>query len=202
MYIFCDLETSGLDPKIDVILEAAFAIVDDEFEIVDEKLFLFPMSSTVERCLDKSDEIVIDMHTRNHLFADMAKLTALGNNMSYNFYLRCMEWVLFDWFAKCGLSPQVCELAGSGIHFDRAFIKEEMPDVEEFFHYRNWDVSTLKRAAQRWAPSWYNRNPAFTAESSHRAMPDVHRAIEWTKLIRGVFTVSEKLWPIQEPPTL
>lgn len=202
MYVFIDLETTGLDPKTDLIIEAAFAIVDDAFEIVDENYFMFPMSSTIERRLDDADEVVVSMHTGNHLLAEMTKLTAEGNNMSYNFYGRCMEAVLFDWFQKCGLRPNECELAGSGVHFDRAFLKEWMPELEEWLHYRNWDVSTLRRAVQRWAPEWYRRNPIFEAESSHRARSDVRASIEQTKIIRSLFTVSEQLWPSTEPTPL
>jgi oligoribonuclease len=200
MYVFLDLETTGLDPKTDLILEAAFAIVDDEFEIIDERVFVFPASSWTDRRLNDADPVVIDMHTGNHLFADMAKLAAEGNAMSYNYYRGCLEAEVLNWFAMCGLEPNTVEMAGSSVHFDRAFLKVGMPALEEWFHYRNWDTSTLKRAAWRFAPEWYMRNPSFEYESSHRALPDVRASIHVTKLIRGMFAISEQLWAGKETP--
>jgi len=174
--------------------------VDDEFEIIDERTYLFPMSSWIQNKLDGADPIVREMHTANHLIAEMHKLQAEGNNMSYSFYQRSLESVLLTWFAQCGLTPGECELAGSGVHFDRAFMKEKLPLVEEFFHYRNWDVSTLKRATERWAPEYWERNPIFRAVSSHRALSDVRMAVEHSRLIRGVFSMSEAIWPGQSHP--
>ena len=200
MYVFLDLETTGLDPAKDLILEAAFAIVDDEFEIIDERNFIFPASSWTDRRLNDADPVVVDMHTGNHLLAEMARLAAEGNAMSYNYYRGCLEAEVLHWFQMCGLAENTVEMAGSGVHFDRSFLKVGMPALEEWFHYRNWDTSTLKRAAQRWAPEWYRRNPSFEYESSHRALPDVRAAIEVSKLVRGVFTISERMWPGSESP--
>lgn len=195
MYVFIDLETTGLDPRVDLIMEAAFAIVDDEFEIVDERNFIFPMSSWIEAKLDNADPIVIEMHTANHLIADCTKLQAEGNGMSHGFYKRVLEAVVLDWFAMCGLAPGTVEMAGSGVHFDRAFLKEHMPKLEEWFHYRNWDTSTLGRAAQRWAPEWYAKNEVFKRESLHRALPDVHDSLAKCEQVRSIFTISERMWP-------
>lgn len=190
-YIFLDLETTGLDTVHDLILEVGVAIVDDQLEIVDERTYLFPMSNLVQDKLDRADLIVQEMHTENHLIAEMYKLQAEGNAMSYGFYRRALEAVLLDWFVMCGLEPGTCVLAGSGVHFDRAFMKENMPRVEEFFHYRNWDVSTLKRAVQAFAPAFWFSNAIFHAESNHRALDDVRLAIEHTRLVRELFILGE-----------
>ena len=49
-----------------------------------------------------------------------------------------------------------------------------MPRLEEYFHYRNLDVSSLKILAQRWAPLVAG---SFSKESAHRALQDVHESI-------------------------
>lgn len=200
MYVFLDLETTGLDPAKDLILEAAFAIVDDDLETIDERNFIFPASSWTDRRLTEADPVVVNMHTGNHLLADMAKLAAEGNGMSYNYYRGCLEAEVLNWFRMCGLEENTVEMAGSGVHFDRSFLKVGMPALEEWFFYRNWDTSTLKRAAWRFAPEWYMANPLFEYESSHRALPDVRAAITQTKMIRGLFSVSERLWTGKDSP--
>ncbi len=50
-----------------------------------------------------------------------------------------------------GKSP----LCGNTISQDRRFMFAYMPRLEQFFHYRNLDVSTLKELARRWAPAVY-----------------------------------------------
>ena len=50
----------------------------------------------------------------------------------------------------------------------------EMPQLEQFFHYRNLDVSTLKILAQRWAPEVA---AGFEKESDHRALADIRDSI-------------------------
>jgi len=165
-------------------------------------LYVFPLSGWIQNKLDRAEPIVIEMHTANHLIAEMAKLQAQGNSMSYNYYKGCMEADILGWFEILGVPEHEVELAGSGVHFDRMFLREFCPQVEAFFHYRNWDTSVMKRMVQRWAPEYYRRNPLFEYESSHRALPDVMHSIEVTKLARNVVTMSESLWQKSEQATL
>ncbi len=44
-------------------------------------------------------------------------------------------------------------MCGNSICQDRRFLARQMPQLEQFFHYRNLDVSTLKELARRWAPA-------------------------------------------------
>ena len=43
-------------------------------------------------------------------------------------------------------------MCGNTICQDRRFLWRGMPQLEEFFHYRNLDVSTIKELAKRWRP--------------------------------------------------
>jgi hypothetical protein len=46
-------------------------------------------------------------------------------------------------------------LCGNSIGQDRRFMERYMPKLDNFFHYRNIDVSTLKELAKRWKPEVY-----------------------------------------------
>lgn len=49
-----------------------------------------------------------------------------------------------------------------------------MPTLEEFFHYRNLDVSSLKELAVRWNPESLE---GFEKTGNHLAMDDIRDSI-------------------------
>jgi oligoribonuclease len=50
-----------------------------------------------------------------------------------------------------------------------------MPRLEDWFHYRNLDVSTLKELARRWKPEAYR---SFEKKSRHEALADIYESID------------------------
>jgi oligoribonuclease len=59
-----------------------------------------------------------------------------------------------------------------------------MPELEQFFHYRNIDVSTLKELAARWAPEV---KKGFKKSANHIAMDDINESIGELKYYREHF---------------
>ncbi len=43
-------------------------------------------------------------------------------------------------------------MCGNSICQDRRFLHRLMPELEQYFHYRNLDVSTIKELSKRWRP--------------------------------------------------
>jgi oligoribonuclease len=70
-----------------------------------------------------------------------------------------------------GKSP----MCGNSICQDRRFLAKDMPALEDFFHYRNLDVSTLKELAKRWKPTVLD---GFKKAQAHTAMADIHESID------------------------
>ena len=62
MLAWIDLEMTGLDPEVNVIVEIATLITDDDLQIVAEGPNLIVHASDAE--LEKMDPFVLDMHTR------------------------------------------------------------------------------------------------------------------------------------------
>lgn len=56
-----------------------------------------------------------------------------------------------------------------------------MPTLEDFFHYRNLDVSSLKELAVRWNPKAIE---GFTKAGTHLALDDVRDSINELKHYR------------------
>jgi oligoribonuclease len=59
-----------------------------------------------------------------------------------------------------------------------------MPALEDYFHYRNLDVSTLKELARRWKPELMTGVPK---EGKHEALADVYESIAELKYYRENF---------------
>jgi oligoribonuclease len=59
-----------------------------------------------------------------------------------------------------------------------------MPKLEQYFHYRNLDVSSLKILAQHWAPEIFTK---VKKESKHVAKDDIYDSIAELKYYRDNF---------------
>jgi oligoribonuclease len=65
-------------------------------------------------------------------------------------------------------------MCGNSVCQDRRFMAAGMPRLENFFHYRNLDVSTVKELAARWAPAV---QAGFKKSNKHLALEDIHESI-------------------------
>ncbi len=66
-----------------------------------------------------------------------------------------------------------------------------MPRLEEFLHYRNIDVSSIKELVKRWYPSL----PPYKKENSHLALSDIKESINELKYYRQkVFLPENKVF--------
>ena len=83
-------------------------------------------------------------------------------------------------YIASGVSP----MCGNSICQDRRFLARSMPKLEEYFHYRNLDVSTLKELVKRWKPAIAG---GFTKHGKHEALADIHESIEELKYYREHF---------------
>ena len=78
-------------------------------------------------------------------------------------------------------------MCGNSICQDRRFLARCMPALEEYFHYRNLDVSTLKELAKRWLPSVAS---GFKKKGAHLALDDIKESIEELRYYREHMIVS------------
>ncbi|MDP3134927.1 MAG: oligoribonuclease, partial [Burkholderiaceae bacterium] len=77
-------------------------------------------------------------------------------------------------------------MCGNSIGQDRRFMARYMPTLEEYFHYRNLDVSTLKELCKRWQPEIYK---GFKKKGRHTALADIYESIDEMKYYREHFLV-------------
>lgn len=170
--IWIDLEMTGLDTDNDSIIEIATVVTDAQLNVLAEGPE-FAIHHPLET-LEAMDEWNRNQHRRSGLWQRVVdSTTTLGQAeaQTVNFLA---QWI------PAGLSP----MCGNSICQDRRFLARFMPALEDWFHYRNLDVSTLKELARRWKPDLLKGIPK---EGKHEALADVYESIEELRYYRKTF---------------
>ncbi len=160
--VWMDLEMTGLDPEKERIIEMATIITDGN---------LSPIKEGPEIVIHQPDSILAEMdewNTSHHGASGLtervrkSKVTeSAAEEMTLNF--------ICQYVPKARMVP----LAGNSIHQDRRFLERYMPRLNDYLHYRNIDVSTLKELSKRWYPDLRQYQKA----NSHRALDDIRESI-------------------------
>jgi oligoribonuclease len=87
-------------------------------------------------------------------------------------------------FLREHVPPRVSPMCGNSICQDRRFLARYMPALEDYFHYRNLDVSTLKELCKRWRPEVAR---GFDKDTKHTALADVYESLDELKYYREHF---------------
>jgi len=84
--------------------------------------------------------------------------------------------------AAFGPTPAQAKLRASALtHLKLA--ATQLPDVEEYLHYRSVDVSTIKELCRRWYPDVLADAPA--KEGTHRALDDIKESVKELQYYRS-----------------
>ena len=164
MLAWIDLEMTGLDPDLHVIVEIATLITDDQLNLIAEGPDL--VISATEEQLKKMDPVVVEMHTKSGLLDEIkaSKITLEEAGSQTLFFL--MEHI-----TKKGTVP----LCGNSIGTDRRFLAKWLPEIENFLHYRSVDVTSIKELGKRWFPKVTGAAPE--KNGGHRAMDDIKASL-------------------------
>jgi oligoribonuclease len=160
--IWIDLEMTGLDTFKDEIIEIATLVTDSQLNPVAEGPML---------AIHQPDAVLHGMdewNTRQHGKSGLTQRVRDSKLSTLDAERLTLEFLADH--VDAGASP----MCGNSICQDRRFMARLMPQLEEFFHYRNLDVSTLKELGKRWAPQAI---AAFTKDPSHLAMDDIRDSI-------------------------
>lgn len=161
--IWIDLEMTGLLPDSDRIIEIAVVVTDPHITVRVEGPVL---------AVHQSDAVLDGMDNWNKGTHGKSGLTERVRASTINEAAAQAQVIEFlKQYVPKGKSP----MCGNSICQDRRFLAKTMPTLEDFFHYRNLDVSTLKELARRWKPTVME---SFKKAQAHTALADIHESID------------------------
>jgi len=161
--VWVDCEMTGLDPERDRIIEIAVIVTGPNLEPrVEGPVFAIHQSDAQ---LDMMDAWNKGTHGKSGLI-DKVKASTITEEFA--------EQAILDFISQY-VGKQLSPMCGNSIGQDRRFLVKYMPRLEQYFHYRNIDVSTLKELAKRWKPE---ACASFKKRQLHTALADVHESID------------------------
>jgi oligoribonuclease len=166
------MEMTGLVPETDRIIEVAMVITDNELNTIAEAPTL--VVHQPDSVLDAMDNWNKSTHGKSGLIDRVKASTLTDAQVEEQFLAFLKEYVPTRTSPMCGNS--ICQ--------DRRFMARYMPKLEDYFHYRNLDVSTLKELAKRWKPDMAK---GVKKHGKHEALADIYESIEELKHYREHF---------------
>jgi oligoribonuclease len=169
--VWIDLEMTGLDVERDAIVEIACIVTDAELTALDDGVQLI-VHADAEQLAQMGDYVRV-MHTKSGLLPEIERsdVGVAGAQQAALEYIRT--------HVKVARSVPLC---GNSIGTDRRFLARDMPELDEYLHYRSIDVSSLKELCKRWYPAVYRKRPGKAEH--HRALDDIRESIEELRFYR------------------
>jgi oligoribonuclease len=175
LIVWVDCEMTGLDLSVDEICEIAVVVTDSELNELDPGLQLVVKPS--DAALANMGEFVTKMHTDSGLITEIPAGISISEAET-----QVLEY-LKQWVTEARTAP----LAGNSIGTDRMFLNRQMPALDNYLHYRNIDVSSIKELTRRWYPRVYFQLPKKTG--NHRALADIKESIQELSYYRSTVLV-------------
>lgn len=175
--VWIDCEMTGLDLSVDELVEIAVVITDFELRPLDPgfQVVIKPNASA----LANMNDFVTNMHESSGLINEIPDGVSLAD----------AEAQTLEYIKRFVPLERKAPLAGNTIGTDRMFLAKYMPQIDQWLHYRNVDVSSFKELSRRWYPRVFFQAPA--KDGGHRALADILESIRELQYYREAVFVAE-----------
>lgn len=175
--VWIDCEMTGLSLEHDAVVEVAALVTDFDLNILGDGIDI--VIKPPAAALQQMNDLVTRMHT------DSGLLEELDSGVT----LREAEDQLLAYVRQFAPESGKAALAGNSVGTDRAFLARDMPELEQWLHYRIVDVSSIKELTRRWYPRAYFAAPPKAG--NHRALADILESIDELRYYRKAVFVPQ-----------
>lgn len=161
-----DLETTGLDPMKDDILEVGVIVTDGRFKEIARKNWVLKAHAGQ---LGAMPQEVVLMHAQSGLWKECLesslRVEEVNNDLLHFLSVRGCKGAF---------------LAGNSVgDFDRHFMRKYLPKCNSYLSHRSINASTFKALFSMWAP--HVKPPAPEKGAAHRSLADCEHSISELK---------------------
>ena len=176
--VWIDCEMTGLDLGDDLLIEVAAVVTDSELNVLGDGIDIV-IGATAEQ-LERMPDVVREMHASSGLTDEVLASTTT---------LQEAEAAVLAHVRQHVPEPKKAPLCGNSIATDRGFLTRDMPELDDWLHYRMVDVSSVKELARRWYPRVYFNAPK--KGGGHRALADILESVQELRYYRAALFVPQ-----------
>lgn len=165
------------------ILEIGIVITDNDLNILDT--YQAEIKNN-KRVLDKMDAWCMDQHNKTGLIQKSLKSEKTIEQVTKE---------AVDFLNKHDL-PKRVPMAGSSIHFDHEFIRQQMPELNSKFSHQHIDVTSLYKLYQTKYPEVTKTITEMRKQTTHLVIDDIKDSIKIAKMYSDLmpkYTVEDLL---------
>lgn len=187
-FLFGDIETGGLNGKLECgglgmarypIFELAFVLTDSNLNQVGDPLRIVVWQ--LEERIAMSDPWALDVHGKSGLLDEVRNSTV----SLFEAEEQVLAWLDANGVESYNRKERTGAIfCGNSIMFDRDFIMCQMPELHNYLHYRQLDISAIALAARAWAPELANQAVEHK-QYKHEAFADIQESIDELKCYRA-----------------
>ena len=178
--IWCDVETTGVVAFNDELLEIGALVTDMAGNKVGEGFTQVVQVADMKATVDKCDDYVQNMHTKNGLFEDLW-YGGLPLSKIEDLFIQWLKETVPEYDGNFDKNL-VFYFGGRSITLDRNFLYANTPRIFNIFSHQSIDLTSVSIMLERNVTN-IDKSVFFVEDTAHRALKDSEDCAEQYKSI-------------------